>query len=193
MNESLEEITSDLRMYYKEWKSNEKAKEEKRKEFFDAATEAHKKKTLARKTVRVAADSKEEAWEFASKSYARWKILDISLPGASTAKMPEWIVTLEEDPNLKPYVYISSDGYAYTKQIVEAGAIIDVEAIQKDSPELWKEISYTPEPMLKPLEELTQEQYKKLQDYAYKPKPQIKLGAPRKAKPEEIENENNNG
>jgi hypothetical protein len=96
-------------------------------------------------------------------------------------------VLLRERPEYKSFTFVNKkDGQAYTRQISEGAPILDDEALKENDPELYKEITKT-ETVVIPVEEMTPAQLQKIEDYVYPGKLTVKLGSPRKAKPEELE------
>lgn len=89
----------------------------------------------------------------------------------------------------QPFEHVNKkDGFVYTRQISKAAPSLDDERLREEDPELWEEITYIPEPerVLKPLEELSPEQLAKIGEYLVAGRVSVKLGAPKKAKPEDI-------
>lgn len=82
----------------------------------------------------------------------------------------------------------ATDGFVYTRQISKGAPSLDDERLREEDPELWEEITYVPEPerTLKPLDDLTPEQLARLGDYLVAGRQTVKLGAPKKVKPEDL-------
>ncbi len=183
--EELDEITAELGREYKAWKKGEKNKNDAKKKFFEAIDKMLGDETPAIITTQVFADSDLEAEQRAVQRYPGYT------PGVLIGPAIEgdpWTVTLEEDPTLRPYTYISSDGMVYSRQVVSGSPMLDDERLRDEDPELWEAITHIPqERVMKPLEELSDDQLAALSDFMYSGKPTVKLGAPRKAKPEELE------
>ena len=81
-----------------------------------------------------------------------------------------------------------TDGLVYSRQISNGAPLLDDERLREEDPELWDQITYIPEPerTLKPLDELDPELLAKVGSYLITGRVTTKLGAPRKAKPEEL-------
>jgi len=186
MSESIEEglsqITKGLGIAHKESKKWDKTKSEYRTKFFDAIK--GQEKTLAEKIVSVKASGLAEAITEAEKLYPAWTPLSANENGDN------FDVRIKENAEYIPFTYVNQDdGMLYQKQVVAGAVMFDDERFKKDHPMLYHVVTYVPEPKreLKPLEDLSDEQIALVQDYVYEGKPVIKLAAPRKAKPEELE------
>jgi hypothetical protein len=186
-NNRLQEVTSLLGSDYKTWKTAEKDKNTQKDKFFELATEALEQETLATVALEIEADSYESAEELAHSQYPRYRVIKV-VKGDDNL----WVITMEEDPALKPFVYVNRDDkMVYQRQVVEGSPMLDDERLQEEAPELWEEITYVPEPerKLKSFDQLSAEQLAAVQPFLYSAKPSVKLAAPRKAKPEELEDE----
>lgn len=184
LDERLKEVTAMLGSDYKFWKAAERDKNDMKDRFFELATEALQQETLATDVLVLEAKDADEAEELAKKQRPRYKIVKLHKKG------DQWVVIVEEDPALTPFIYVNpEDGMVYQRQVVEGSPMLDDERLQEEAPDLWEEITYIPEPerKLKPLDTLTGEQLAALQPFLYSAKPSVKLAAPRKAKPEELE------
>ena len=182
----LDEITGVLGGAYKDWKKAEKEKDKLKKRFFDAINETLKEEVPQQVVQQVEAEDEEEALRIAQRMYPRFRTLDAQPDDDSSG---QWNVILEENPELKEFSYTNvTDGNVYQRIIAEGTPFLDDEGLAEEQPALWEAITKevtTRE--LKPLEELTPEQAAAIQPYITMPKPQARLGAPRKAKEEELE------
>lgn len=96
---------------------------------------------------------------------------------------------LERDPNLIPYTYINpDDGMVYARGTQESGPSLDDERLQEEDPDLWNEITETVR-VVKDPSTWTEEQKAAVQDYMIPGTIKARLVPPRKAKPEELEDE----
>jgi hypothetical protein len=182
---TLEIVTRDLGEADAEEKRNKKLRDKHRLEFFSLAEATVASKTLAQKSVSVAQfDSEEEAREYLEQHYPTWRIIDF------TIRDDDVLAVLEEDPEKQPFVFVNPlDKKVYRKQVVAGGTFVNEEKLQREDPELWKRITFVPEPepQIKSSDELDPKDYAKMQKYVYPGPPQIKLAAPRKAKEHELE------
>lgn len=181
---SLEEVTSQLGLHYKEWKAAEKEKDKFKKEFFKLATEAVED-SLAEQVVDVGYRGMPEvdARNLLANGYPRWTVTDIRVSSDG------YEAILKENPALKKFSFVNADGLMYERQVSVGSPIIDDEALQIQDPELYERITYVPEPerVLRPLEELDADDLSALGQYIYDGKATVKLAAPRKAKTEELD------
>lgn len=178
------EIGKRLGDSYREWKTKEKEKNKYRDQFFRVATERLEGETPAQIYEQVVASDREEAIKIAQKKFPRFTVLD-----AIEDEYDIWRVVLEENPVYRSFSFVNPvDGMVYQRVIVEGSPMLDDERLKEEDPEFWAEISHIPqERVMKPIEDLTQDQIAKLQEYVYTAKPTVKLAAPRKAKSEELE------
>lgn len=185
MSEELNDLTRRLGENYDRYKEYERAKNGLRDQFFDKVTEELSDEIAPQIVAEYETDDEEQALRQAQRQYVRHSVV-------GTARTESgYQVVLQEDPALRPFEYVNpSDGRVYRRIISEGSPILDDEAIQDEKPELWDAITEeVTERRLKPLENLTPEQVAELQPYITMPKPQVKLAAPRKAKPEELDND----
>lgn len=178
----LTKITKKLGSAYAEVKKWDKIKSESRKEFFDAVSNEHE--TLASKIVEVEADNLAQAIELAETYNSGWVALSAVEEGSG------YSVRMQENSEFKPFTYVNhEDGMVYQKQIVAGSIMFDDERLKRDHPDIYDKVTFVPEPerQLKPFEEIEDELLPILQNYIYEGKPIVKLAAPRKAKPEELE------
>lgn len=103
----------------------------------------------------------------------------------------EWKLVLEEDPEFKSYAYVNlEDNQVYQRTIAESAPDIDIRKLREEDSELWFKVTKappTPDRILKNLDELTEEQRLALHKFLIPPRLSIRMMAPRKAKPEELE------
>lgn len=178
----LTEITKKLGSAYAEVKKWDKVKSESRKEFFKVVSSQHE--TLASKFVDVQADNLAQAIELAETYHPGWTAL------SAAESENGYSVRMQENAEFKPFTFINhEDGMVYQKQIVAGSIMFDDERLKRDHPDIYDKVTFVPEPerQLKPFEEIEDELLPILQDYIYEGKPVVKLAAPRKAKPEELE------
>lgn len=180
----INQITSDLGKCYKGWKQAEKDKNVAKDKFFAAVTKVLSEDTPAQIVQTVKAKSGYEAEQIASKKFPTYVSINVDEPSEG-----EFKVTLEEDVTMRPFTYVNSDdGMVYQRQIVEGPALLDDERLRETNPQLWEDITHvTAERVLKPLEDLSDSQLESLREFMYSGRPVVKLAAPRKAKPEELE------
>lgn len=183
MNDELIDITKKLGEAYNENKKWDKSKSEFRIKFFEIASKQHE--TLATKIANVEAKDLGSAIEIAEQLHPGWIALS-----ANEITTGEYDVRMEEDSKFKPFTFINEeDGMVYQKQIVAGPVMFDDERLKQDHPEIYEQVTFIPEPerQLKSFDEIDDELLPILQDYIYEGKPIVKLAAPRKAKPEELE------
>jgi hypothetical protein len=182
----VDDITRQLGEAYRAWKHAERVKNELRDAFFKAATEELEQEVPPQVVERVEADSEESALRVAQRRFVRHRCVDVARVSDT-----EYNVTLEEDASIRPFTYINpGDEYVYSRQVVEGSPILDDDGVREEHPELWEEITEeVVERRMKPMSELTPEQAEALRPYIAMPKPHVKLGAPRPAKPEELDAE----
>lgn len=180
----LDDVTHNLGTAYEVWKNSEKAKDSLKRKFFDKINEALREEVPRQVVQQVEAQDEEEALRIAQRMYPRFKTLD-----AQPDDEGKWNLVLEEDPELREFSYLNkTDGKVYQRIIAEGTPSLDDDGLAEEQPDLWDAITTevtTRE--LKPLEELTPEQVAAIQPYITMPKPQTRLGAPRRAKEEELE------
>lgn len=186
----LERITTGLGENYKAWKLAEKTKDRAKREFFNAVNEKLSEEISQQVIEKVEASDMEEALRVGQRRFPRFRVVDCQQPEGDDY----WHLILEENPELKEFSYLNrSDGQVYQRIIAEGSPILDDEGLAEEQPELWEAITTevtTRE--VRPIEDLTPEQVAALQPYITMPPPQTRLGAPRKAKEEELEEDANN-
>lgn len=211
---SLIKITSQLGEGYRSWKKNEKEKNGAKQEFFDEATKILSE-SVEERLVEIATTDSQTVEHIIEQRYPRYHLIDHRPIGEdryeviieeNPALQPFSFVNIEDG-----YVYsrqvidgsVILDDEAIKKampdlygQITEipmydyfANLIYEAGVPHQDiESHLAKHFEHYPPPRgLKPLESLTPEQLAALDDFIYYSKPTVKLGAPRKAKPEELE------
>lgn len=179
----LTKITKRLGQEYAVWKQSEKEKNKARDEFFAAVTEELESQVPAQSIQDIQARSEEQALRICQRQFVRHKVISIRQEGSV------FRVVLEEDPSLRPFTYINPETEVVFNRIVSEGSpVLDDEGLREENPELWESVTVeVTKRELKPLDELTPDQAEAIRRYIALPKPQVKLGAPRKAKPEELE------
>lgn len=180
----MNEETRQLGEAYHRWKEAEKSKNVAKEKFFRAVTEELEQEIPPQVIERVEAANDEEALRIAQRRFIRHRVVDVA-----RINDYEYGIILEEDASLRPYSYVNpDDGFVYKRIISEGTPTLDDEALRDERPELWEAITEeVVERKLKPLDDLTPEQADALRPYIAMPKPQVKLGAPRKATPEELD------
>ncbi len=194
--DSLERLTRELYDAYekaKEWKKRldgdpktKKNRETGFKEaFFAAATEAMAQAPLAQKTEVVAARDAVDAEKEAQRRNPCWNVKTVKTQYEGDPETV-YLVLLEENPEFKEFSYTNKTlKKTFTKQIAAGTPEVDSDKLKSRDPDLWERIT-VPARELRPLEDLTPDDLAALQEYIYPGKPQIKLAQPRKAKPEEL-------
>lgn len=185
---SLDETTKQLGKAHHTWKSAEKEKNKLREKFFREATEALTEELPAQSVERVPAGDMEEALRIAQRRFQRHRVVDVR-----EAEEGTWDVVLEENPELRPFTYVNrADGQVYQRIVSEGSAYLDDESLKQENPELWERITAEKtERVMKPLEELDAEDLVKIQPYITTPRPSARLGSPRLAKQEELDEADN--
>lgn len=185
MSDKFINITENLGNTYRTWKQSGKLKDDLRDKFFSQINEELKEEVPPQLVVEFPTDDEEAALRQAQRQYIRHRIV-------STAPVEGgYQVILEEDPEYRAFTYINpADGQVYQRIISEGSPSLDDDTLREENPELWEAITEeVTERKLKPLDNLTAEQLAGLQPYITMPKPQVRLAAPRKAKPEELDND----
>jgi hypothetical protein len=183
--DKLSEVSRSLGEAYRTWKSSGVEKDKLRKEFFETATQAVTERGLQTHINHIYGPTMDEAKERAAIYYPAWKILEVS-----NREDGFFEFLFEELPEYKAFTYVNSeDGYVYARQVSTGGINLDDDRLREENPDLYEAVTYEPKVkrQLKSLDELTDEQIVQIQQYMYEGKPTTKLAAPRKAKPEELE------
>lgn len=181
----LNDITSKLGESYDIWKDGEKAKNKLRDTFFNTVNRELSEQVAPQIVAEFPTEDEEDALRRAQRQYVRHRVI-------STSKVEGgYQVVLEEDPELRPFSYLNkTDGRVYQRIVSEGSPVLDDDALKDENPELWEAITEeVTERKLKPLENLSPEQIEELSPYISLPKPQVRLAAPRKAKPEELDDD----
>lgn len=182
----MDDITSRLGRAHKAWKDAEKEKNQHRERFFRAVREEFEQELAPQSVEQVEATSEEQAWRIAQRRFHRYRIVDIQQDDDDSDK---WNVILEEDPEYRSYQHVNpEDGQVYSKIVSEGAPYLDDDTLRDENPELWERIT---QPIttrqMKPLDSLSPEDVAAMQPYITAPKPTIRLGNPRPARPEELE------
>ncbi len=150
--------------------------------FFDQAT-SEASSLLAQKTIQVESKTRAEAKLEAERRNPGWIVAGIQPHDEG------FRVIVREDPKFKTFSFVDKErGLVWTKQISSTSATLDDDKLRAEDPELWKRITEErTERVILPLEDLKSEDLAEVQRYIYPGPPQIKLAAPRKAKPEELD------
>lgn len=193
---SIESIVRELAEVYREYKrfekrmkgdaANKKDRQPGIKErFFDEATQASVA-SLATKTWLVGKEKASDggsAGDVALRRNPGWTVESVKYMPESM----EWWVLLKEDPKYKPFSFVDKENkLVWTKQIAGTSATLDDEQLRAENPELWERIS-KPTRVMKSLEDLDPDTLAEVQPYIYPGPLQIKLAAPKKAKPEDLD------
>lgn len=167
-----------------ESKSKKNRKSGLKEEFFDEATKASAT-TLAEKTTLILkedAPDDESARIEAARRYPGWTVESVKYDGPGMM----WRIRIKEDPRYKPFTYVDeANGLVWTRQISAGSAEYDIDKLQREDPELWERVSKL-ERVPKALESLPSEDLTKVQRYIYPGTPKVSLAAPKKAKPEDL-------
>lgn len=178
-------ITTKLGSAHATSKKAEKELKESRSEFFVAVDdEIVENETLARQTISVPEGLDAEA--YVKQFHPGWRVVD------SGSKAHTYII--EEDPAFKKFVYVNhEDGNVYRRNVSQAGPSLDDDRLKEENPELWKritEVKVVPRQrvrVLKDLETVSNKDLAEMQEYFVPGPMTVKLDAPRKAKPDELD------
>jgi hypothetical protein len=189
MSKTLSQITKQLGSAHRAKSTAEKELKESRGKFFDAVDEEIvATETLAQQTVGIPTDV-ESAEAYVRQFHPGWRIVgDEPEEGAETA-------LIEEDPAFKKFVYVNhDDGYVYRRNVSQGGPSLDNERLKAENPKLWKRITEervqpaTKVRVLKDLDtEISNDDLAAMQEYFVPGSMTVKLDAPRKAKPDELD------
>jgi hypothetical protein len=166
------------------WKAAEKQKNELREEFFKLATEEAKQKPLSQMTHVVYGPTQEMADKRVIEIYPTWTVMHVEQD-----KAEGWFkYLLQENPKYSSWTFVNpEDGKVYSRQVTTS-VMLDEERMQEVDPDLYEAVTdIKKERVMRPTEELTDEQLALVSEYVYEGKPRLKLAAPRKAKPEDYE------
>lgn len=191
---ALATITQRLGKAHAESKKAEKELKESRAEFFDAVDEEIiSTETLARQTIELPPDipfpvdeDDRGVMDYVKRFYPGWRLVDVG------AKEHTYII--EEDPAFKKFVYVNhEDGNVYRRNVAQGGPSLDDDRLKSENPELWEritEVRVIPQQetrVLKDLEDLPDQDFAAIQEYLVPGPMTVKLDAPRKAKPDELD------
>lgn len=187
----LSEITKLLGIAHAESKKAEKELKTYRSEFFEAIDdEIISTETFARQTITFippkTEDDAEDLITYVNRFYPGWRIVDVG------SKRNTHII--EEDPAFKKFVYVNhEDGNIYRRNVSQSGPSLDDERLKRENPKLWEritEVKIIPRQetrVLKDLETLPNKDFSEIQEYLVPGPMTVKLDAPRKAKPDELD------
>lgn len=187
----LSDITKKLGYVHAKSKQIEKELKASRSEFFEAIdNEIIENDTLARQTITfVPPKGKEDAEDLIThvkRFYPGWRIAE------SGSKKNTHII--EEDPAFKKFVYVNrEDGNIYRRNVSQGGPSLDDDRLKKENPKLWEritEVRIIPEQevrVLTDLDSLPSRDLSAIQEYLVPGPMTVKLDAPRKAKPNELD------
>lgn len=199
MSTTLDEITTDLGLNHGAKKLATEALEGNRTQFFEAATASLEKTTLATKKIelpKLSDQNQIKAW--VARWHPGWRIKDIRIAG----------LVIEEDPSFMRFSHINKeDGYCYQRAVSQAAPTLDDEQLKKDHPEVWLAAS-EPDPVavhwgnffgfgteildslprvLLPQDQWNPSDLDIISQYIVPGAISVRLLAPRKATPEELE------
>jgi hypothetical protein len=187
-------ITTKLGSAHATSKKAEKELKESRSEFFVAIDdEIVENETLARQTIELPSDipfpvneDDQGVINYVKQFHPGWRLADVG------SKENTYII--EEDPSFKKFVYVNrKDGQVYRRNVSQAGPSLDDERLKEENPELWKRITESKviprqvTRVLKDLETVSNKDLAEMQEYFVPGPMTVKLDAPRKAKPDELD------
>lgn len=186
MTNDLQQITKQLGSAHKKKSEGEKELKESRSEFFEAIDEEIlRTETLAQQTVDIPDDV--DVRSYVTQFYPGWEYVNDNDDGS---------VLIEEDPSFKKFVYVNhEDGYVYRRNVSQGGPSLDDDRLKVENPKLWKRITQEEEIpakvvcVLKDMETLPDKDLAAIQEYFVPGPMTVKLDAPRKAKPDELDAE----
>lgn len=186
----IEEVTRDFGVAHAEKADAEKRMAKTRKLFFDLIEIPDDE--LAQQTIYYDGEDPEQ---HVAALYSKWKIIKQKWepdPDADGESDGEWHILIQEDPEKKSYQFINPlDEKVYARTVAESAPQIDMERLGKENPHLWQQVTFQP-PLpkreLKPLKDLDDEEKAALIKFLTPVKLTNTMVAPRKAKPEELEN-----
>jgi hypothetical protein len=195
MANQLQQITKQLGTAHKKKSEGERELKESRSKFFKAIDEEIlSTETLAQQTIEVPETvvDEETLIQHVAVFYPGWQVGEVvSLVWADEA--PTEII-IEENPAFKKFVYVNhEDGFVYRRNVSEGGPSLDDERLKVEDPELWKritEVKVVPRQqvrVLKDMETLPDKDLAAMQEYFVPGSMTVKLDAPRKAKPDELD------
>jgi hypothetical protein len=186
MTNDLQEITKQLGSAHKKKSEGEKELKKSRSEFFEAIDEEIlSTETLAQQTIVIPYAEEENVVTHIQTFYPGWQYVYENDDGS---------VIIEEDPSFKKFVYINhDDGNLYRRNVSQSGPSLDDDRLKVENPKLWKRITQEEEVpakvvrVLKDLETLPDKDLAAMQEYFVPGSMTVKLDAPRKAKPDELD------
>lgn len=186
-------ITANLGLAYDSWKEFEKHKEKFRKEFFEKATKECAKDVAEKLAQWYSPCEESEARKQILKYNPGWLVMAIRTAffQVNDERIPGWEAVIEEDPAFKAFVYVNeTDERVYKRSVAQGPLLLDDERMEVEDPELLSEVSFVlpwGDRVLMSLETLNPQTTAAVAPYLYRGKPKVKLDAPRKAKPEDLE------
>jgi hypothetical protein len=186
MDHELDEITKQLGTAHRAKSAAENDLKVSRSKFFEAIDEEIlENETLAQQTIEIPDGEEDDVVQHIRIFYPGWQFVSEGADGE---------VVIEEDPSFKKFVYINhEDGYVYRRNVSQAGPSLDDDRLKAENPKLWKRITQEEEipakvvRVLKDLETLPDKDLAAMQEYFVPGSMTVKLDAPRKAKPDELD------
>jgi hypothetical protein len=190
MSNDLQQITKQLGSAHKKKSEGEKELKASRTQFFEAIDqEILSTQTLAQQTIPVpeVAVDQEALIHYVAVFYPGWQLGEV-VPSVWADGLPLEII-IEENPAFKKFVYVNSeDGNFYRRNVSQAGPSLDDERLKKEDPRLWHRITEEKvERVLKDIDTLPDKDLAAMQEYFVPGSMTVKLDAPRKAKPDELD------
>lgn len=185
MNEELKttlaSITQTLGTYHSDKARAERQLQKARTQFFDTINQALGERRLATRLIDLPSVDPDRVEGWVKLHYPGWRIQSI--------RPDEKQLAIEEDPAFKPFTFVNPvDGKVYSRQISQGGPSVDDERLRQENPELYMRVTRLPtERELRPVSEMKPDDFAALEPYLIPDKLTPKLAAPRKAKPEELE------
>lgn len=188
MSHDLKQITTDLGSTHKNSKELEKKLKDYRAKFFEAIDETIlSSETLAQQTVSIPEGwTSVEVVAYVKSFYPGWRAIesDCNLEGGID-------VLIEEDPSFKKFTYVNhDDGNVYRRNVSQAGPSLDDARLKAEDPKLWERITETKMQkvtVLREIDSLPNDDLAAMQEYFVPGPMTVKLDAPRKAKPDELD------
>lgn len=173
---TLAELTQEFGKLHTQKSSIDGRMKKLRAQFFERITFTESQ--LSRQTIYAIGDPD----RYVAVNYPGWRI-------RSQSKVHgEWRLIIEEDPAFKKYEYINpEDGKVYQRQVSVSSPKLDLDALKEADPDLHERVTYQPPRDLKPTDEIDEADRDQLMEYLDPPEVSLKMAAPRKAKPEELE------
>ena len=204
----LNAVSRHLGVAYDKWKQSEGDKDEYRDEFFELATKEVIARGLMTEAKLVYGPSEDEAKERAELYYPAHRVLEVN----DSNDDDKWKVLLEERPELKAFTYVNrTDKKVYKRSIRRGSLQLDDDLMRERDNDLYMRVTEFPQWVedlaknfdgvydyafsrdvprsLKPQDQIADEDLPLLQEYMYESAPKVQLAPPRKAKPEELDDE----